>query len=1841
MEELPKLLASRRAHKAHLTKLRHKIDETAEGTITHNEIALLKSLVDQLKQKKQTLKGFNDKIAVLLETPEELEAEILDAEELDSLIVEKVCVTDNLIEFAKGNLSQHVLPHGPENISIPSSSPQKGQENQQPIPSTSQTEQENQQSNSPPSTGTSGSDFLSSTTASAENPPIIPPPVSTFQTNRLPKLVLPSFNGNPLEWQSFWDSFRSAVHDNSSISDVQKFNYLRAQLRDGAERVIAGLPLTSANYAKSIQLLKERFAQPHKIINAHMEALLNVPSPTDHLSSLRLFYDSVETHIRGLEALGKKTETYGDILVPIIQKKLPNGVKRNLARQNGNKEWQFDNLRKAILNEIEILEAGQNSSSDYELSSNSTTATTAAFLTTMKPPVPPPPTEQRPTKRTCLFCKGEHNPNDCNVVTDKGKRYSIVRDARVCFNCLNRHSVSKCKSRNRCKVCHRKHHTSLCQNVEPPPPVSSNASAATNKISGAPTTDNTAAPSVSSYHISDTDRHTPVLLKTAVASVGSHNNHISAHILFDEGSQRSFITSDVATKLDLKPETQETISLSTFGGNTSSVKRIDTATIYLETALEEIIPIRVIIVPTIAAPLTTYTGANVRDLPHLKGLSLAQINVDDSPFTVDILVGADHYWDIVENEVIKGPGPTAAKSKIGYLLSGPLSNSNHSENLNTSILNVVTEHHQEQFDLERFWRIESVGVQPNSSEETPDFLKYYQDSSIMLEDGRYSAKLPWRPEHPPLPSNAEITKQRTRSMIRRLAADPEKLHMYNDIIQEQQSRGFIERVNNSDITNGVCHYIPHHAVLKDSTTTPLRIVYDCSFKQGEQPSLNDCLQPGPPLLNDLPGILLRFRLHKYAITTDIEKAFLHVNLDQADRDATRFYWLSNVDDPESEFIVYRFKSVMFGATSSPFILNATLNKHLTQSTDQVSTDMLRNLYVDDLASGTSDDDSAVNYYQDARDKMSPVGFNLRSWSSNSPGVQRLAAKDHVLDTSPTKKVLGMLWNIPSDTLQFSFKQATSPPPLSTKREVLQETAKVFDPLGLLQPVTVAAKILIQELWKEGIDWDEPLPPSLDQKWRAVAEEIGDATKLEFPRRYFTSDGSVDSSDTELHVFADASQKAYGAAAYLVRENQSSLAMAKSRVAPTRKKLTLPELELMAALTAARLASYLQEQLQVTRVTLWSDSQIVLHWLRSTKLLKPFINTRIQEVKNLTSISNWKYCPTTDNPSDLLTRGITAHQLKTSSLWKHGPTWLPNRSQWPSWPTTEVLHLSVTETSIEGSTAHGSVPVQQQGLHRLINPSDFSSLPRLLRVTAYVFRFVQLLQKKVVQQGPITAMEYDHAMTKWVKNRQSVVFHAEVDNLSTKSRHRTTLVRQLRLFLDDGGLLRCGGRIHNAPLSGNTKFPLLLPSKDHFTDLIIHSTHVKQLHAGVNSTLTALRQSYWVPSGRQRVKTLIDKCVTCRKVSGTAYNAPDPPPLPKSRMQQTQPFEVTGVDYTGALYVRNAGIETKVYICLFTCATTRAIHLEVVEDLTVETFLLAFRRFASRKSLPRKLISDNASTFVSANNELKELFQSHALKETLAREGIEWLFIPKRAPWYGGFWERLIGLTKSTIKKVLGRAAVNLCTLQTIVVEVEAILNDRPLTYVSSDIKDEEALTPAHLLYGRRITSLPHPLVESDELNDPTYQTNTDFLRNRKRVSLLIQHFWQRWRHEYLTSLREFHKRSGINTESVKVGDVVLIHDDNPRVNWKLALVTSINRGRDGLVRSVNLRTANGTTNRPITRLHPLEVQAKEVQCHAEDETTRVETPTPVRRPQRDAARRAIRRIADWARAISVAPEDVE
>ena len=271
-----------------------------------------------------------------------------------------------------------------------------------------------------------------------------------------------------------------------------------------------------------------------------------------------------------------------------------------------------------------------------------------------------------------------------------------------------------------------------------------------------------------------------------------------------------------------------------------------------------------------------------------------------------------------------------------------------------------------------------------------------------------------------------------------------------------------------------------------------------------------------------------------------------------------------------------------------------------------------------------------------------------------------------------------------------------------------------------------------------------------------------------------------------------------------------------------------------------------------------------------------------------------------------------------------------------------------------------------------------------------------------------------------------------------------------------------------------------------------------------------------------MKSIIQKCTLCKKYSGKFYASPDPAPLPEIRVRDAPPFTITGVDFTGALYVQEHNQESKVYICLFTCMTSRAIHLEVVNDLTVDMFLLSFRRFASRRSFPSIMVSDNASMYQSAAEELLKPFRSQELTYNLSKQGVQWRFIPKRAPWYGGWWERLIGLTKSALKKVLGRTHTSLTTLQTLVVEVEAVLNDCPLTYISPDIIDSEPLTPLHLLCGRRITSLPYMTVENDEIEDPTYGSAADVHCRAKRQALTLEYFQRRWRDEYLTSLREFH-----------------------------------------------------------------------------------------------------------------------
>ena len=489
----------------------------------------------------------------------------------------------------------------------------------------------------------------------------------------------------------------------------------------------------------------------------------------------------------------------------------------------------------------------------------------------------------------------------------------------------------------------------------------------------------------------------------------------------------------------------------------------------------------------------------------------------------------------------------------------------------------------------------------------------------------------------------------------------------------------------------------------------------------------------------------------------------------------------------------------------------------------------------------------------------------------------------------------------------------------------------------------------------------------------------------------------------IHCFADASQKAYGAVVFLVLQSEVCFVKAKSHVAPL-KQLTLPHLELMAALIVTRLTRFVLSSIPLKDppIFIWSDSQIVLHWVKSQKQLPAFVRHRINEIQTTLSTADWRYCPTLENPADLLTRGITADTLISSSLWQNGPTWLTTPDKWPLFKQPPLPRL-VIAAAVAIEFVPADPATSTLGLLCVILLNRYSTLCKLLRVTAYVFRFIDNVRAQPDHRcyGPVSAEEFATTRLKWVKDTQQTVYIKEITNLQLASKHpkttRALLVRQLRLFLDTQGYLRCGGRIHNAPVSEITKFPYLLPSRHQFSHLIILDVHVTLHHAGTSATLTALRQTYWIPAARYYIKSILHHCVICNRVQGKAYSVPDPPPLPYLRTQDVHPFTYTGVDFTGALYVRHGEQEVKVYLCLFTCATTHAIHLEMVQDLTAKTFLLAFRKFAGRRSLPKIMISDNGSTYMSAAEELHKLMELTEVKEELGRRGVSWQFIPKRAP----------------------------------------------------------------------------------------------------------------------------------------------------------------------------------------------------------------------------------------------------
>ena len=1198
------------------------------------------------------------------------------------------------------------------------------------------------------------------------------------------------------------------------------------------------------------------------------------------------------------------------------------------------------------------------------------------------------------------------------------------------------------------------------------------------------------------------------------------------------------------------------------------------------------------------------------DFLKSNNIKLADENIQsDTVGPIPLIIGADYYSRFVGKAQIKH-GVQTLNTAGGKLLIGPLLYKDNKQSnkiadpvfvtslqstlvarIGTQIApNEISDIIEEgNIPIHKLWDLDTIGINPEAPNIEDQMTQEYYNNTVEYKDNQYWVRLPWKLNAPSLPTNYTNARGQLIHMWSKLRKKESMLLKYDQIIKSQLENKFIEKVE-EPVNHNIGHYLPHHAVKKDSVTTPIRVVFNCSSKASKQGnSLNDCLYTGPNLTENLINVLVKFCVNPYAIVADISKAFLRIGLKEEDRDFTKFLWPKNPNEVNSPLEVYRFKSVLFGSCSSPFLLCTTLQHHFNKAG---CPELGRAFYMDNLQCTTKTEDEAVALYKKANKESLAANMPLQSWNTNSVKLQNLLKEErHDIKLPEIQNLLGLLWDVRGDKIGLNPPQY--PSQNLTKRTLLSQVSLLFDPLGIISPITIRGKILIQEAWKERLDWDTVLPEYYSLEWGKIKEDCILGTKLAIPRQIDTSKND----NLQLHIFCDASAKAYGVAAYSVTDNHSELIMSKTRVAPIKPR-TLPQLELTAVEMGTRLATYLLEITGINhaetnpnagedpvgntkenrgrkplfrKVVIWTDSEICLHWISKNENRTPYIKNRVEKILSTQNNYVYNHISTKENPADLLTRGVMFSKLIKEPIWFKGPQWITTEENWPDQKSYDDVAVNITEAA-----DNNSLPKKLA-----MDITKYSSFRKLINTTSYVFQFITK-QTGRIMSDPIKF---------WIKHQQAEYFPEVSKILEKGSISKNKLIKDLGLYMDDAHIIRCRGRIKNAELPLESKHPVLLPKMGHLTKLIIKEAHQITLHGGLGDTLAQIRKSYWIPKGRQAVKASLKECNICRRYEARPLSYPGPPNLPQERVTLTRPFEVTGVDYTGAITITGeADVPKKVYICLFTCASTRAVHLEVAEDLSSETFLQLFRTFAARRSCPRIIISDNATNFVGTAPFITDIMNDPKVRQALTNRQCHWKFVTPRAPWQNGFTERMIGIVKNCLRKTLHRAKVNLKELRTVITEIETRVNNRPLTYLDDASIDLEAITPSHLLHGRRLEPFPSINVQ-EYCTDPTIDDRAQYLRDSYcHRNKLLQRWERHWAEDYLVSLREkfYGAQQPENANSLQVNDIVLVKTDQRRSDLPLARILNLYPDKNGIIRTAEILVKGQRTLRTINNLIPLE-----------------------------------------------------
>ncbi|XP_064643076.1 uncharacterized protein LOC135497244 [Lineus longissimus] len=1065
----------------------------------------------------------------------------------------------------------------------------------------------------------------------------------------LPATQIPIFDGSPLLWPKFVEQFHTQVHSKPGINDARRRDLLQSHVSGVAQQMVRGIGYSGRCYADALQELKLAFAHRNLVARAYLDQITTGPIvPSRNPMAFRQFYVDVRDCILTLQQLTYTSDLQGTDLLLRVSKRLPADKlrfwNRHVAFKSRKKEPSLFDLRDWLIESVEIefnpytvkVEPGKRDKghSKGALAVNTTiqvpkdkpvTQHEKPVISNEKPAVSRREKKQNTNKASstqssnrsgrsqtnsstpksqspfpvsvCPLCNDNHHLYRCFKFVNRRpeERRKIVQDKKLCLNCLRSHDVSQCTPSLRCREdnCAQAHHTLL--HLDSKSAMSASINIASND-----------------KQVKSTRAHFQLV---KVYACGNNGRWVPTVALMDSASEITVIRQSLARDLGLRGKTRQ-LKITTMNAESTTPSQVVSLKLRSAEGMDS---------PVIHINDAWTVESDAFQCPpqrilskweHVKELGLTNIETSE----VQILIGINAHLQM-DTRTGRKNQPIAVKTPLGWSLMG-VTDAHHTDNVAARVNLLRRDGQQLQQQIEMFWSTESFGVSCRG--EKPLSREDKQAEKIMEElthlvNGQYEVGMLWRDyiDAVPLPDNRQIASRRYHLLEKCLRKDEELNQLYSETLNGYVSQGFARKLTPDEAVKSTPRtwYIPHQSVLNPNKPGKVRVVFDAAATCNGT-SLNERLMTGPDLLNSLFGVLQRFRLYQVAICADVEGMFHRVRVSEADSDALRFLWKEDINQPGPPD-TYKMLVHIFVATDSPTCANYALKRTANDNRNEFSKEAIDavngDFYVDDLAKSVDTVAEAVKLAKEIVALLKGGGFHLHKFLSNyvqflmniEKSERTIQDLDFATGESNIQRTLGLKWEVTEDKFIFKWKPKNKP---ITKRGVVSIVSSIFDPCGYLAPFVFCAKLLVQELSRFGLAWDEPLSEQSELKWKCWLEELEHLSSFELPRHHPNFSPRVEC--IQLHTFSDASESGFGAFAYLryVSENHQveySLLAAKTRVASLKPVLSIPRLELQGALLASRLGTTLMKELHlpITASIYWTDSTTVLRPNRWSRMME--------------------------------------------------------------------------------------------------------------------------------------------------------------------------------------------------------------------------------------------------------------------------------------------------------------------------------------------------------------------------------------------------------------------------------------------------------------------------------------------------------------------------------------------------------------------------------------------------------------------------------------------------------------